>query len=156
MLAVNIVCVGKIKESYFRDAIAEYSKRLGRFCKLCILEVEEELQKGDSIKEIDRVKQREGERIISKLSGFVVALDSKGKELTSNGLAEYIESVSLNNSVINFVIGGSNGLSDAVRNKADNVLSFGKVTYPHQLMRVILTEQIYRAFMINTNSAYHK
>lgn len=156
MLAVNIVCVGKIKESYFRDAIAEYSKRLGRFCKLGILEVEEELQKGDSIKEIDRVKQREGERIISKLSGFVVALDSKGKELTSNDLAEYIESVSLNNSVINFVIGGSNGLSDAVRNKADNVLSFGKVTYPHQLMRVILTEQIYRAFMINTNSAYHK
>lgn len=156
MLAVNIVCVGKIKESYFRDAIAEYSKRLGRFCKLSILEVDEELQKGDSIKEIDRVKQREGERIISKLSGFVVALDSKGKELTSNGLAEYIESVSLNNSVINFVIGGSNGLSDAVRNKADNVLSFGKVTYPHQLMRVILTEQIYRAFMINTNSAYHK
>lgn len=156
MLAVNIVCVGKIKESYFRDAIAEYSKRLGRFCKLSILEVEEELQKGDSIKEIDRVKQREGERIISKLSGFVVALDSKGKELTSNGLAEYFESVSLNNSVINFVIGGSNGLSDAVRNKADNVLSFGKVTYPHQLMRVILTEQIYRAFMINTNSAYHK
>lgn len=156
MLAVNIVCVGKIKESYFRDAIAEYSKRLGRFCKLSILEVDEELQKGDSIKEIDRVKQREGERIISKLSGFVVALDSKGKELTSNGLAEYFESVSLNNSVINFVIGGSNGLSDAVRNKADNVLSFGKVTYPHQLMRVILTEQIYRAFMINTNSAYHK
>lgn len=156
MLAVNIVCVGKIKESYFRDAIAEYSKRLGRFCKLSILEVEEELQKGDSIKEIDRVKQREGERIISKLSGFVVALDSKGKELTSNGLAEYFESVSLNNSVINFVIGGSNGLSDAVRNKADIVLSFGKVTYPHQLMRVILTEQIYRAFMINTNSAYHK
>lgn len=156
MLAVNIVCVGKIKESYFRDAIAEYSKRLGRFCKLSILEVDEELQKGDSIKEIDRVKQREGERIISKLSGFVVALDSKGKELTSNGLAEYFESVSLNNSVINFVIGGSNGLSDAVRNKADIVLSFGKVTYPHQLMRVILTEQIYRAFMINTNSAYHK
>lgn len=156
MLAVNIVCVGKIKESYFRDAIAEYSKRLGRFCKLSILEVDEELQKGDSIKEIDRVKQREGERIISKLSGFVIALDSKGKELTSNGLAEYIENVSLTNSVINFVIGGSNGLSDDVRNKADNVLSFGKVTYPHQLMRVILTEQIYRAFMINSNSAYHK
>lgn len=156
MLAVNIVCVGKIKESYFRDAIAEYSKRLGRFCKLSILEVDEELQKGDSIKEIDRVKQREGERIISKLSGFVIALDSKGKELTSNGLAEYIENVSLTNSVINFVIGGSNGLSDDVRNKADNMLSFGKVTYPHQLMRVILTEQIYRAFMINSNSAYHK
>lgn len=156
MLAVNIVCVGKIKESYFRDAIAEYSKRLGRFCKLSILEVDEELQKGDSIKEIDRVKQREGERIISKLSGFVIALDSKGKELTSNGLAEYIENVLLTNSVINFVIGGSNGLSDAVKNKADNMLSFGKVTYPHQLMRVILTEQIYRAFMINSNSAYHK
>lgn len=156
MLAINIVCVGKIKESYFRDAIAEYSKRLGRFCKLSILEVDEELQKGDSIKEIDRVKQREGERIISKLSGFVIALDSKGKELTSNGLAEYIQSVSLTNSVINFVIGGSNGLSDDVRNKADNMLSFGKVTYPHQLMRVILTEQIYRAFMINSNSTYHK
>lgn len=156
MLAVNIICVGKIKESYFRDAIAEYSKRLGRFCKLNIVEVEEELQKGDSIKEIDRVKQKEGERIISKLSGTVIALDSKGKELTSNGLAEYIENISLTNSVISFVIGGSNGLSNEVKTKADNMLSFGKVTYPHQLMRVILTEQIYRAFMINSNSAYHK
>lgn len=156
MLAVNIICVGKIKESYFRDAIAEYSKRLGRFCKLNIVEVDEELQKGDSIKEIDRVKQKEGERIISKLNGTVIALDSKGKELTSNGLAEYIENISLTNSVISFVIGGSNGLSNEVKTKADNMLSFGKVTYPHQLMRVILTEQIYRAFMINSNSAYHK
>lgn len=156
MLAVNIICVGKIKESYFRDAIAEYSKRLGRFCKLSIVEVDEELQKGDSIKEIDRVKQKEGERIISKLSGTVIALDSKGKELTSNGLAEFIENISLTNSVISFVIGGSNGLSNEVKTKAVNMLSFGKVTYPHQLMRVILTEQIYRAFMINSNSAYHK
>lgn len=156
MLAVNIICVGKIKESYFRDAIAEYSKRLGRFCKLSIVEVDEELQKGDSIKEIDRVKQKEGERIISKLNGTVIALDSKGKELTSNGLAEFIENISLTNSVISFVIGGSNGLSNEVKTKADNMLSFGKVTYPHQLMRVILTEQIYRAFMINSNSAYHK
>lgn len=156
MLTVNIVCVGKIKESYFRDAIAEYSKRLGRFCKLNVIEVDEELQKSETAKEIERVKQREGDRIIAKLNGLVIALDSQGKELTSNGLADYISNVSLTNSAISFVIGGSNGLSADVKNKADMLLSFGKVTYPHQLMRVILTEQIYRAFMINSNSAYHK
>lgn len=156
MLTVNIVCVGKIKESYFRDAIAEYSKRLGRFCKLNVIEVDEELQKSETAKEIERVKQREGDRIIAKLNGLVIALDSQGKELTSNGLADYISNVSLTNSAISFVIGGSNGLSADVKNKADILLSFGKVTYPHQLMRVILTEQIYRAFMINSNSAYHK
>lgn len=156
MLTVNVVCVGKIKESYFRDAIAEYSKRLGRFCKLNVIEVDEELQKSETAKEIERVKQREGDRIIAKLNGLVIALDSQGKELTSNGLADYISNVSLTNSAISFVIGGSNGLSADVKNKADMLLSFGKVTYPHQLMRVILTEQIYRAFMINSNSAYHK
>lgn len=151
---INIVCIGKIKESFYRDAIAEYSKRLTRFCKFNIIELNESKLVGN---EIDKVKVLEGKSIISKLKGYIVILDLGGSMLSSEQIAVKIDDLASNGvSEITFVIGGSYGLSDEVKKVADFSLCFGKVTYPHQLMRVILTEQIYRAFMINSNSEYHK
>lgn len=151
---INIVCIGKIKESFYREAVSEYSKRLGRFCKFNIVELAESRLERN---EIEKVKINEGKSIISKLKGYVIILDLGGQMLTSTQIAEKFDSLmSGGTSEITFVIGGSYGLADEVKNMADFSLCFGKVTYPHQLMRVILSEQIYRAFMINSNSEYHK
>lgn len=151
-MKIRLVCVGKIKENFYRDAIAEYAKRLSRFCKLEIVEIAEENDKNTEV-----VKLEEGKRIVSQLKGFACVLDMTGNQLSSVQLADKIRQVGVEGcSEISFVIGGSFGLDNIVLNKADLVLSFGKATYPHQLMRVILTEQIYRAFMINEGSAYHK
>ena len=156
MLKVNIVCIGKIKESFYRDAISEYAKRLTRFCKFNIVELQESLLVGKNAQDIEKVKVQEGKNIISKLSGYIIVLDLGGKQLSSEDLATTIESVSNSYSEITFVIGGSYGLSSEVLEKADKKIAFGKITFPHQLMRVVLVEQIYRAFMINSNSDYHK
>lgn len=154
---IKLVCVGKIKESFYREAIAEYAKRLSRFCKLEIIEVAEELSSGNSEKAIQAIVYAEGQRILAQLKGWVCVLDLKGKQLTSPEIAQQIQSVTINGeSQLCYVIGGSHGLDKAVLARADSLLCFGKVTYPHQLMRVILTEQIYRAFMILENSPYHK
>ena len=151
---INIICIGKIKESFYRDAVAEYAKRLTRFCKFNIVELAESRLEGN---EINIVKLNEGKSILSKLKGYVIILDLGGNMLSSPDLAEKIDSLQSSGvSQISFVIGGSYGLSDEVKQKADFSLCFGKMTYPHQLMRVILSEQIYRAFMINSNSEYHK
>ncbi len=151
---INIVCVGKIKESFYREAIAEYAKRLTRFCKFNVVEVAESKLEGN---EINKVIVNEGKSIITKLKGYVIVLDLSGQMLSSTSLAEKIDSLQVGGvSEITFVIGGSYGLSDEVKQSADYSLCFGKMTYPHQLMRVILSEQIYRAFMINSNSEYHK
>lgn len=151
---INIICIGKIKESFYRDAVAEYAKRLTRFCKFNIVELAESRLEGN---EINKVKLNEGKSILSKLKGYVIILDLGGNMLSSPDLADKIESLQSGGvSQISFVIGGSYGLSDEVKQKADFSLCFGKMTYPHQLMRVILSEQIYRAFMINSNSQYHK
>ncbi len=151
---INIICIGKIKESFYRDAVAEYAKRLTRFCKFNIVELAESRLEGN---EINKVKLNEGKSILSKLKGYVIILDLGGNMLSSPDLAEKIDSLQSSGvSQISFVIGGSYGLSDEVKQKADFSLCFGKMTYPHQLMRVILSEQIYRAFMINSNSEYHK
>ncbi len=151
---INIVCVGKIKESFYREAIAEYAKRLTRFCKFNVVEVAESKLEGN---EINKVIVNEGKSIITKLKGYVIVLDLSGQMLSSTSLAEKIDSLQVGGvSEITFVIGGSYGLSDEVKQNADYRLCFGKMTYPHQLMRVILSEQIYRAFMINSNSEYHK
>ncbi len=151
---INIICIGKIKESFYRDAVAEYAKRLTRFCKFNIVELAESRLEGN---EINKVKLNEGKSILSKLKGYVIILDLGGNMLSSPDLADKIESLQSGGvSQISFVIGGSYGLSDEVKQKADFSLCFGKMTYPHQLMRVILSEQIYRAFMINSNSEYHK
>jgi len=152
-MKVKLVCVGKIKEKYFVDAISEYQKRLSRFCDFKIIEVDE----SSSITNVSKKSEAEGKSILEKCSGVVVALDGKGKQLSSTEIADYIEcKKNQGQSEITFVIGGSNGLSDAVKNRADLVLSFGKITYPHQLFRVLLSEQIYRAFTILENLPYHK
>lgn len=152
-MKVNIVCVGKIKEKFFVDAIAEYQKRLSRFCDLKIIEVEE----ASNVKDLEKKSELEGKLLLEKCSGVIVALDGRGKQLSSPEIADFIESKkNQGNSEITFVIGGSNGLSDEIRNKSNLILSFGKITFPHQLFRVVLIEQIYRAFTILENLPYHK
>lgn len=156
-MKIKIVAVGKIKENYFKDAIAEYVKRLGRFATVEIVEVDEFLSKGaPSEKEIAEIKKNEGASILKKVEGFVVAMDIDGKELTSVQLSELIVEQKQHNSIFTFVVGGSNGLSDEVKAKANLRCSFGKITLPHQLFRVVLLEQLYRACCIENNITYHK
>ncbi len=147
---IHIVCIGKLKEKYWQDAAAEYIKRLSRFCKLSVTELSE--SKSDS-------KEEESEEILGRIpkESYVIALDVGGKRLSSEGFAEKISELALNGSSdICFIIGGSNGFDDRVRKTADMRLSFSDFTFPHQLMRVILLEQIYRAFKIINNEKYHK
>ena len=156
---ISIICVGKVKEKYFTAAADEYKKRLSRFTKLEIIEVpDEKIPDNASEKEIENIKNKEGLAILSKLknSGSVIALCIEGKELTSEQLAEQTERFLMNGSNLYFIIGGSLGLSDEVKKRADLKLSFDRMTLPHQLMRVVLIEQIYRAFKINHNESYHK
>ena len=152
-MKVNIVCVGKIKEKFFTDAILEYSKRLSRYCSFNIIEVDE----ASKISNLEKKSEAEGKLLLEKCSGVIVSLDSKGKMLSSEEIASYIEKKEVSgNSEISFVIGGSNGLSDAVIKASKQVVSFGNITFPHQLFRVVLTEQIYRAFAIIAGLPYHK
>ena len=154
---VNIVCVGKIKEAFFREAVAEYAKRLTRFCHFEVIEVTEEMLTGEGAKQIDIVKEREGERLLAKCKGTVFALDLKGKQMSSEEFSGLLsDCMTGGESTITFVIGGSYGLSPRVVERAKLSICFGKMTYPHQLMRVILAEQIYRGFMIREGSVYHK
>lgn len=156
---INIISVGKIKEKYFTAAIEEYSKRLSRFVNLKISEVaDEKIPENASKKEIEIVKEKEGNKILGKLdeNSFIITLCIEGKELSSEEIAKKITDISMSSSNITFIIGGSLGLSDTVKNKSQFRLSFGKITLPHQLMRVVLLEQIYRAFKINNNESYHK
>ena len=153
---IKIVCVGKIKESYFRDAIEEYKKRLSRFCKFEIIEVSEELI-DPNLKNLDMVKEKEGERILQKAQGYLIALAINGNNISSEEHGKKINELSIRGvSSITYIIGGSYGLGKNVLQKVDYSLSFGKLTYPHQLMRVVLTEQIYRAYTILEGSSYHK
>jgi 23S rRNA (pseudouridine1915-N3)-methyltransferase len=159
-MKITIVCVGKIKEKFFTGAIAEYQKRLGRYCNLTIVEVNDEKTKEQATDaEISIVKNREGERILKNIRDdmYVTALAIEGKMLSSEELSEKIEKLGVGGtSHICFIIGGSLGLSDEVLNRADFKLSFSRMTFPHQLMRVILLEQIYRAYRIINNEPYHK
>ena len=155
---ITVIGVGKIKEKFFTAAIDEYAKRLSRFVKLNIIEVpDEKIPDNASLKEEEQIKDKEGRAILSKIKdSFVVALCIEGREMSSEDLAAKIESISMQSSSITFIIGGSLGLSDEVKSRADLRLSFGRMTLPHQLMRVVLLEQIYRAFKINRNESYHK
>lgn len=158
-MKISIVCVGKVKEKYFVDAIKEYCKRLSRYAEMNIIEVnDEKCPESLSPAEEMQVKIAEGERILSKIKdGFVIALAIDGKMLKSEELALFIQDkMVMGISHIYFVIGGSLGLSDEVLKRADYKLSFSKMTFPHQLMRVILLEQIYRAERIMKNEPYHK
>ena len=150
MITIEIVAVGKIKEKHFLSAIEEYSKRLGRYCNFKITQIQD---LPDDNMEI----LREAELIIPKIKGICVPLCVEGNQLSSEELAEFISKTSVEgNSHITFIIGGSNGLDERIKNMGKLKLSFSKMTFPHQLMRVILTEQIYRAFKIINNENYHK
>lgn len=159
-MKIKIICVGKIKEKFFADAINEYSKRLSKFTNLEIIEVPDEMTKDGASEGMNlKVLQKEAERIMAKISDsdYVITLEIEGKKLTSEQLADKIADVMLRgNSQIAFIIGGSLGLFDDVKKRADYALSFSDMTFPHQLMRVILLEQIYRAFKINAHEPYHK
>lgn len=157
---IKIVCVGKLKENYFKDGIAEYVKRMSRFAKVKIVQVpDEKAPEKLSPAEMEQVKEIEGKRILDKIKDkeYVYVTAIKGKERTSEAFAKELSNLTTyGHSDITFVIGGSLGTSDAVNKRADDLISFGKFTMPHQLMRLVLIEQIYRAFMINSGSPYHK
>ena len=145
MQKITFVVVGKIKESFYREGVAEYVKRLSRFAKIEI----KELAEGNSI-------ETEAADILRSCKGYVIALAVEGEKLSSEGLAKKLQKLTDEGKDVCFVIGSSCGLSDRVKKSADYLLSFSDMTFPHQLMRVILAEQVYRAFMINTGATYHK
>lgn len=157
---IRIIAVGKLKEKYWRDAVAEYSKRLGAYCSLEIIEIKESpLRANPSPADEEAVKKAEGEEILRHLGkgDYVMTLEIKGKSLSSEQLAAKVADLALDGkSSIAFVIGGSLGLSPDVSRRADFKLSFSAMTFPHQMMRVILLEQIYRSYKINRNETYHK
>lgn len=157
---IKIIAIGKLKEKYWQDAVKEYSKRLGAYCNLEILELKESrLSANPSPADEEAVKKAEGEEILAQIkkSDYVITLEVKGKSLSSEQLADKISQLGLEGrSNIAFVIGGSLGLSAQVSARADYKLSFSAMTFPHQMMRVILLEQIYRSFKINRNETYHK
>lgn len=159
-MQIRVLAVGKLKEQYLVEGIEEYSKRLGRYERLEIVELRKEsFSEPLSAKEVEEILRREGERILKEIKprSFLVALDRGGRALSSEELAEEIQRAALaGSSQLVFVIGGSLGLDERVLKRADLVLSFSKFTFPHQLMRLILLEQIYRAFTILNNERYHK
>ena len=161
MLKINIICIGKIKEKYFTDALGEYAKRLTAFCKFSVVELNEERIRSNTPNDsqIAEVIEAEGRRILQKIgaSDYVAAMCIEGRLMSSEELSETLDKAALSGkSTVDFIIGGSYGLSDEVKRRADLRLSMSKMTFPHQLARVILSEQIYRAFEISTNGKYHK
>ncbi len=157
MITINLICVGNIKEKYFTDAIKEYEKRLSSFCKFNIIELKEVNYAKVNASEIEKIKQLEGKEIINNLKKCNILLSLKGKELSSIELAEFITKKQVDGlSELTFIIGGSYGVSKDVEDKVQEKISFSKLTFPHQLMRVIFLEQIYRAFTIINNKGYHK
>lgn len=159
-MKITILCVGKVKEKFYRDAIGEYQKRLSRYCKLEIVEVtDEKTPDGASETVENQIKEKEGNRILSKIreEDYVIALVIDGKMQDSVELSKNIQQLGVRGkSSIVFVIGGSLGLSKAVLKRANEKLSFSKMTFPHQLMRVILLEQVYRSYRIMNGEPYHK
>ena len=169
---IKILCVGKIKEKFYRDAISEYSKRLSKYCSLEIVEVNDEKTSENSTEnDINIIKDKEGERILKHIKDkegdrilkhikdrdYVISLAIQGKQYDSVAFSKYIDNlIVIGNSTIVFVIGGSLGLSQKVLSRSDSQISFSEMTFPHQLMRVILLEQIYRAMRISNNEPYHK
>ncbi len=149
---IRIICVGKIKESYFRDAISEYQKRLSKYTKLEIVEVSD--FDGDKT----TILEKESELILKNLKekSYIITLEIDGEQIASEEFSTKINKILINNSDITFIIGGSYGLSDKVKNMSNYKLSFSKMTFPHQLFRVILLEQIYRGYKILNNETYHK
>ena len=159
MVHINIICIGKLKENYLKEAILEYSKRLSKYCKLKIIEIPDEpIPEKTNTKINNNIKNIEGNKIIAYMkNGYNISLAIEGKQYSSEGFSEELENIFLNNnSTINFIIGGSLGLSNEVLSISNKLISFSKMTFPHQLIRIFLLEQIYRAFKIQNNEAYHK
>ena len=157
MLKINLVAVGKVKEKYFVDGIAEYVKRLSKFCTFNLIEVVEEnyTKVDEAMSQI--IMEKEAQRILKHLKGYVVAFAIEGKKYSSQSFANLFDTLSTQgNSEITFVIGGSYGLSKEIKNKANQLMSFSDMTFPHTLFRLMTVEQIYRAFCINNGVAYHK
>lgn len=159
-MKITIISVGKIKEKYLKDAIAEYAKRLGKYCRLEIIEVADEKTPDQASETVEEgIRAKEAERILKNIKDdmYVITLEIQGKMLTSEELADKIETLGIQGkSSIAFVIGGSIGLGKAVSDRSDFALSFSRMTFPHQLMRVILLEQIYRGLRIINGEPYHK
>ena len=159
-MKITVLTVGKIKEKYLKDAIAEYSKRLSKYCKLNMIEVADEKTPDQASEAIEgKIREKEGERLLKHIreDSFVITLEIQGKQITSEGLAEKLEKLGVTGtSHVIFVIGGSIGLSPSVMARSDFALSFSKMTFPHQLMRVIFLEQIYRSYRIIQGEPYHK
>jgi len=159
-MKISVICVGKIKEKYFRDAISEYEKRLSKYCKLEILEVQDEKTPDNASPALEeQIKEKEAARILKHIKdgAHVITLEIKGQELSSEKLASRIELLGVQGkSHIQFIIGGSLGLSESISQIAHEKISFSKMTFPHQLMRVILLEQIYRSYRIISGEPYHK
>ena len=158
MLHINLYCVGKVKEQHLRDAIDEYLKRISKYCSISIIELPDKPipEKSNSTLE-SQIIEAESNEIINKLnmSSYKIALDLTGKQYTSEEFAEKINKIKLSNSTISFIIGGSLGLSDDLKRICNEKVSFSKMTFPHQLMRVIFLEQLFRSFKINNNEKYH-
>ena len=158
MLHINIICVGKIKECFFRDAILEYSKRLRKYCILNIIELPDKKLPDKLNPALEsQIKNLESSEIISHLnkSDYKICLDLSGKDFSSTDFASHINCLQLKNSNISFVIGGSLGLSDELKSFCDEKICFSKMTFPHQLIRLFLLEQLFRSFKINNNEKYH-
>lgn len=159
MLNINIICIGKIKENYLKDAINEYSKRLSKYCKLNITELLDE-KIPDKINEniSNEIKTKECTNILNhiKKDSYIICLDLTGKEFSSEAFSKKIEDISMENSNITFIIGGSLGLTNSLLQKSNLKICFSKMTFPHQLIRVFLLEQIFRAFKISHGETYHR
>ena len=158
-MRITVVAVGKLKEKFYEQAVAEYAKRLGRYCRLEILQVADEKTPDGASEAAERqIREKEGKRILAQIKdgAYVIALAIEGQMLTSEGLAEKLGRLGVEGNGHLVVIGGSLGLSDEVMRRADYALSFSRMTFPHQLMRVVLLEQIYRGFRILNGEPYHK
>ncbi|MDO4813905.1 MAG: 23S rRNA (pseudouridine(1915)-N(3))-methyltransferase RlmH [Gemella sp.] len=158
-MKVSIICVGKVKEKFYRDALKEYEKRLSAYAKVQTIEINDEKIKVENDSEIQIAMEKEGKNILSKIKDgqFVVTLEILGENISSEKLASKINNLGIQGtSDVAFIIGGSYGLSDEVKKRSNYALSFSKMTFPHQLMRVVLLEQIYRAFKIIKKEPYHK
>lgn len=157
MIKINVLAVGKVKEKYFAEAVAEYAKRLSKYCEFKITEISEENYSKTDVATAEIIKQKEGEKILPLIKGYVFAAAIEGKKVSSESFADKLKRLAdAGNGVFTFIIGGSYGLSKEVKDRANELISFSDATFPHTLFRVILTEQIYRAFCINSGSPYHK
>ena len=157
MIKINVVAVGKVKEKYFKDGIDEYAKRIGRYADFSVTEIGEENYKDPTDGEIATIKEKEGEKILPHLNGYIIAMAIEGEKADSVKFAKKIKDLECKGvSKITFIIGGSYGLSDKVKKSADMLLSFSDLTFPHTLFWLITIEQIYRAFTIINGTKYHK